>query len=180
MMRTAVATWRVAACLLAILLTLPFAVWGQNDPRARSVEQSGPWNIQHVSSVTHVAVTNVGAASQSGEWNIRHVGSTVHVTAGQSPHLTSFAVGNCGTTVAIAVTPKVDTLGLRRDVILQNAGTGTIFIGGAHVALTAANGLGLHSGAVATGRIILENFQGRVDCITITESQTLNVIEIWR
>jgi hypothetical protein len=94
--------------------------------------------------------------------------------------LTSFSVVNCGTSVAVAVQPKVDTQGRRRDVILQNAGDANIWIGGAHATLTATQGLALHSGVNPTARLILENFTGRVDCITVTDSETLNVIEIWR
>ena len=144
---------RVAAALCVVaMLVVPWVAWGQR----------------------------AGTVGQDGEWNLRHVGSVVHVTGIQSPHLTSFSVINCGTSAAVAVQPKADTLGRRRDVILQNGGSGTIFVGGSHATITAAQGLGLHSGAVATGRLTLENFLGRVDCITVSDTQTLNVIEIWR
>lgn len=139
--------------VLIALLVLPWAVWGQ---------QAG----------------TISPGIQP--WNVAHVGSVVHVTGVISSHITAFAVANCGTTAAAAVIPHPQQILQRRDIILQNAGNGTIFIGGSHVTVTAASGLGLHSGAVSTSRLVLENFQGRIDCITVGDSQTLNIIEVWR
>ena len=159
----------------------------QGRPVTVDYHHAANLTVAHVTSVVHVQAAGAftvqpGNTANTTAWltQTQHVSAVVHVTTGQSPHVTSFAVINCGTTVAVAVQPKGDNLGRRRDVILQNAGSGTIFVGGSHVTLTAAQGLGLHSGAVATGTLTLSNFQGRVDCITVTDTQTLKVLEIWR
>ena len=183
---------RAVAGVLAICLAAGLAWAQQSTESSRPVRGTGTpgfpatgvQTIQGIFQGRPVTVDfhhNAAAlAVTSHSVGISHITSVVHVTTGQSPHVTSFAVINCGTTVAVAVQPKGDTLGRRRDVILQNAGSGTIFVGGSHVTLTAAQGLGLHSGAVATGTLTLSNFQGRVDCITVTDTQTLKVLEIWR
>ena len=123
-----------------------------------------------------------GTLGQEGQWNVAHVGSVTHATLGLSPHLTTFAVTSCGTTVAIAVTPKVDTLGRRRDVQLQNIGTVNVYVGGTHATLTTGVGYTLHAASVspATSRLELRNFQGRVDCIADDVGQQLRILEIWR
>jgi len=175
-MRRAAAVGLAALWLVASLLAPPFAAWGQNDPTARRVEQSGEWNLRHLSSVTHVA----GQIAQSGTWNVQHIGSVVHVTGVQSPHITTFWVASCGTGAAIAVRPEANTQGRRRDLYFLNSGTENIFLGGTHTTVTATTGFTLHAGTGVTSRLLLENFTGRVDCITANGSQSLQVIEIWR
>lgn len=123
-----------------------------------------------------------GTLGQDGQWNLAHVGSVIHATLGISPHITTFAVASCGTTVAIAVTPKVDTLGRRRDVQIQNIGTANVYVGGNHATLSTGVGYTLHAASVspATSRVELTNFQGRVDCIADDVGQQLRILEIWR
>ena len=124
----------------------------------------------------------LGTLGQDGQWNLAHVGSVTHATLGISPHITTFAVVSCGTTAAVAVTPKVDTLGRRRDVQIQNIGTVNVYVGGTHATITTGTGFTLHAASVspATSRVELSNFQGRVDCIADDVGQQLRVLEIWR
>ena len=144
----------VLCTFLAFLLAWPWFAWGQRT----------------------------GTLGQDGQWNLAHVGSVTHATLGISPHITTFAVVSCGTTAAVAVTPKVDTLGRRRDVQIQNIGTVNVYVGGTHATITTGTGFTLHAASVspATSRVELANFQGRVDCIADDVGQQLRVLEIWR
>lgn len=124
----------------------------------------------------HTAVSTLHVLAQ-----VAHISSVVHTTSGVSPHVTTFWV-NCGTTAAVAVTPKADTLGRRRDLMVQNAGTVNIHLGGTHATVTATTGWTLHAASVSsfTARLVLEQFQGRLDCIADGPGQTLQIMEIWR
>ena len=148
---------------------------GFPDPGVQTIQgifQGRPVTVDFHHNAAALAVT-------SHSVGISHITSVVHVTTGQSPHITTFWVV-CGTTAAIAVTPKADTIGRRRDLELQNAGTNNIYVGGTHATVTATTGYTLHAGTVATSRLTLQNFQGRVDCISSVLGQTLQILEIWR
>ena len=185
---------RAVAGVLAICLAAGLAWAQQSTESSRPVRGTGTpgfpatgvQTIQGIFQGRPVTVDfhhNAAAlAVTSHSVGISHITSVVHVTTGQSPHVTTFWVSACGTSAAIAVTPKADTLGRRRDLILQNAGTVNIHVGGTHLTVTTTNALTLHAATVSsfTSRLMLQNFQGRLDCIADGPLQTLQIMEIWR
>ena len=151
---------------------------GQPEPGVLTIQgvfQGRPVTVDFHHNAAALAVT-------SHSVGISHITSVVHVTTGQSPHVTTFWVATCGTGAATAITPKSDQLGRRRDLILQNAGTVNIHVGGSHLTVTTTNALTLHAASVSsfTSRLVLENFQGRIDCIADGPGQNLQIMEIWR
>lgn len=181
---------KIAAALVAVCLVTAGA-WAQSTESSRPVRgtgqagqpDAGVLTIQGVFQGRPVTVDfhhNAAAlAVTSHSVGISHITSVVHVTTGFSPHITTLWVV-CGTSAAIAVTPKADTIGRRRDLELLNAGTNTIYIGGTHATVSATTGFGLHAGTGTTSRLTLKDFQGRIDCISDVLGQTLQIMEIWR
>lgn len=147
-------------------------------------------SVGHVSSVTHISGTvrlsdiagNVVGVTSGGltVGNIAHMTSVTHVAVTsqvQSSLVTGFRV-NCGTGAATAVSPVTG----RRDVRMKNVGTVNIYVLGGHVTVTTANGWTLHTASASPGtsQLLLENFQGRMDCIADGPGQTLEIIQILR
>ena len=183
--------WRKGLAVgLVLCLLAPWAWAQQSTESSRSIRGTGTpgvpadgvLSIQGVLQgrpVTvdfhHTAVSTLHVLAQ-----VAHQSSVVHITAGQSPHVTTFWVTRCGTTATPAVNARADQVGRRRAVYLYNAGTENIFIGGFHATVTATSGFVLHTGTGFTSRLVLENFHGRLDCITVATDSILQVLEIWR
>ena len=177
--------WRVATAGLLVFGFAGVLAYGQESQEASrpvrgtgtpGVPSSGAVTIQGVLQGRPVTVDFHHVAALP---TLSHVTSVVHVTTGQSPHITTFWV-NCGATAAVAVQPKADTIGKRRDLMFYNTGTNNIFLGGTHATVTTTTGFVLHNGTGFTSRLTLENFQGRVDCISGLGLQNLQIMEIWR
>jgi len=184
--------WARFLAVWAVICLLAAGAWAQSSlESSRPVRgtgqagrpDTGVLTIQGVFQGRPVTVDfhhNAAAlAVTSHSVGVSHITSVVHVTTGLSPHVTTFWVV-CGTSAAIAVQPKADTIGRRRDLELQNAGTNNIFIGGTHATVSATTGYTLHAGTGTTSRLKLENFQGRIDCISSVLGQTLQIMEVWR
>lgn len=185
--------------VVALLISLSTVLWAGGIDDIDSPNWSGNYLVDRTG-------THRGAINSSGELSVKvgsvghfsvaHISSVLHV-AGQGSSgavkteahttgaLRAYRVTSCGSTVATLAVTNTS----RRDLLVNNIGTNTIYIGygaAGHVALTAANGFPMHAMGMSSANpvpnhqwaiLTLQNYQGPLSCISLGVSE-VSIIEI--
>lgn len=150
------------------------------------VDSSNRFTIAHITSLTHVSGLVSVRDDNCLTCRMRVDHFNVLVT---QPHISGAIraqqVTNCGSTATQAVATNAN----RRDLMVQNYGNNTIFVGygtTGHVALSTTNGIALHANtalanASPSTALWLYNYQGPLSCMTPdTNSVPMAILEILR